>query len=71
MNEETGMDDARWYVRNYAAPDFLFTPDSAWPVVCGEKGSHNAELAWKCDPEGKIVEIAGGTVRNAVAASAM
>jgi predicted dipeptidase len=69
-NEETGMDDARWYVRNYAAPDFLFTPDSAWPVVCGEKGSHNAELAWKCDPQGKIVEIAGGTVRNAVAASA-
>ena len=70
VNEETGMDDARWYVRNYAAPDFLFTPDSAWPVVCGEKGSHNAELAWKCDQQGKIVEIAGGTVRNAVAASA-
>lgn len=61
---------ARWYVRNYAIPGFLFTPDSAWPVVCGEKGSHNAELAWKCDPQGRIVEIAGGTVRNAVAASA-
>ena len=70
VNEETGMGDARWYVRNYSAPDFLFTPDSAWPVVCGEKGSHNAELAWECDPQGRIVEIDGGTVRNAVAASA-
>ena len=69
-NEETGMGDARWYVRNYVSPDFLFTPDSAWPVVCGEKGSHNAVLSWECDPQGRIVEIDGGTVRNAVAISA-
>jgi succinyl-diaminopimelate desuccinylase len=60
VNEETGMDDARWYVRNYAAPDFLFTPDSEWPVVCGEKGSHNAELSWSATHRGRSSRLPEG-----------
>lgn len=70
VNEETGMGDARWYVKHYKAPDFLFTPDAVWPVVCGEKGSYNAELSWSPAPDGRIVEISGGTARNAIAANA-
>lgn len=69
-NEETGMDGARTYVKDFPAPEFLFTPDGAWPVVCGEKGSYNAVLSYPVSVDGAIREISGGTVRNAVAAQA-
>ena len=37
-NEEDGMEDARYYLRNYRAPDVTIVPDSWWPVSCSEKG---------------------------------
>ncbi|WP_051353730.1 Sapep family Mn(2+)-dependent dipeptidase [Atopobium fossor] len=69
-NEETGMADARYYQTKHEAPDFLFTPDSSWPVVCGEKGSYNALISFPLQTDGRIVSIEAGTVRNAVAAHA-
>lgn len=66
-NEETGMADVCYYLSHYNAPDFLFTPDSSWPVVIGEKGSYNAEILFPLQKDGRIVGLEGGTVRNAVA----
>ena len=69
-NEETGMKDAHYYQSKYEAPNFLFTPDSSWPVVCGEKGSYNALISLPVQTDGRIISMEGGTVRNAVAAHA-
>lgn len=69
-NEETHMNDAKYYNKHYPAPDFLFTPDSYWPVVIGEKGTYNGEISFDLQPQGRIVSFEGGTVRNAVASRA-
>ncbi len=38
-NEETGtMRDVAYYLENYPAPAFTFTPDDMFPVCYGEKG---------------------------------
>jgi predicted dipeptidase len=37
-DEETGMEDVEYYLKNYKAPAFCFSPDSDFPVCNGEKG---------------------------------
>lgn len=37
-NEAAGMEDAKYYLRHYQAPDLTIVPDSWWPVSCSEKG---------------------------------
>ena len=37
-NEETSMQDVEYYLKNYPAPAFCFTPDAEFPVCNGEKG---------------------------------
>ena len=37
-NEETEMRDVDWYLENFEQPEFLFTPDADFPLICGEKG---------------------------------
>jgi succinyl-diaminopimelate desuccinylase len=68
-NEETEMRDVDWYLENYEQPEFLFTPDADFPLICGEKGGYSATIR-----SGKIsdviVEFDGGTVGNAVAGEA-
>lgn len=32
------MEDAKYYLRHYKAPDITIVPDSWWPVSCSEKG---------------------------------
>lgn len=68
-NEETEMRDVDWYLENFEQPEFLFTPDADFPLICGEKGGYSATIR-----SGKIsdviVEFDGGTVGNAVAGEA-
>lgn len=68
-NEETEMRDVEWYIENFEQPEFLFTPDANFPLICGEKGGYSATVS-----SGKIsdviVEFDGGTVGNAVAGEA-
>lgn len=68
-NEETEMRDVDWYLEHYEQPEFLFTPDADFPLICGEKGGYSATIR-----SGKIsdviVEFDGGTVGNAVAGEA-
>mgnify|MGYP003186656173 CR=1 FL=1 len=58
-NEETHMQDVDYYLKNYPAPAFCFTPDAEFPVCNGEKGLFGAKIVSPvCN--GVIVEIEGG-----------
>ena len=43
-NEETGMGDVQYYLKNYPAPAFAFSPDSDFPVCNGEKGIYQGMI---------------------------
>lgn len=68
-NEETDMADVEWYVKNFEQPEFCFTPDSSFPLVCGEKGGFSASIR-TADIADTIVELCGGQADNAVASDA-
>ncbi|MGO5250852.1 Sapep family Mn(2+)-dependent dipeptidase [Atopobiaceae bacterium LCP21S3_F11] len=65
-NEETGMADVDYYLAHYDEPDFLFTPDADFPLICGEKGRVQAAFTSADLTGGRIAELDGGTVANAV-----
>lgn len=64
-NEETGMKDVEYYLQNYPAPAFCFTPDAEFPVCNGEKGHFCGKLVSPVC-EGVVVNIEGGVANNAV-----
>lgn len=68
-NEETDMADAEWYVENFKQPEFCFTPDSSFPLICGEKGGFSASIH-SGDIADQIIEFVGGQADNAVASDA-
>ncbi len=64
-NEETHMKDVEYYLKNYPAPVFCFTPDAEFPVCNGEKGHFGASIVSPvCN--GVILDIEGGVANNAV-----
>ncbi len=65
INEETGMGDVTYYLENYKAPLFCFSPDANFPLCNGEKGITRGDLTAKAPLE-KIVDIKGGFVSNAI-----
>ena len=65
-NEETGMGDVEYYLENYPAPDFCFSPDAEFPVCNGEKGGFNGYLVSKKLDNGNILEFTGGVTHNVV-----
>lgn len=75
LDEETmdwkGLD---MYQARFNPPDYGFTPDGVFPLVHGEKGIINFDLAHKIHKtasDGLILKkLEGGSVRNAVPASA-
>lgn len=64
-NEETGMLDVDYYLKNYPAPAFCFSPDSDFPVCNGEKGIFHGEIVSNVPLE-KITAIHGGFAPNAI-----
>ena len=64
-NEETGMKDVEYYLENYPAPVFCFSPDADFPLVNGEKGIFHGTLRSRVPLE-NIVEIRGGVAVNAI-----
>ncbi len=64
-NEETGMGDVTYYLKNYPAPAFAFSPDSNFPVCNGEKGIYQGMIHSKTAPE-KVLEISGGMAFNVI-----
>ena len=64
-NEETHMHDVDYYLANYPAPVFCFTPDAEFPVCNGEKGHFDGKLVSPvCN--GFIKDFVGGVATNAV-----
>ena len=64
-NEETGMADVEYYLENYPAPIFCFSPDANFPLCNGEKGIYHGRIVSNVPLE-KIVEIRGGVAPNVI-----
>ncbi|MBR0451281.1 MAG: Sapep family Mn(2+)-dependent dipeptidase [Oscillospiraceae bacterium] len=64
-DEETGMSDVEYYLKNYQEPVFAFTPDADFPLCHGEKGIYGANLV-SAPVDGKIVYLHGGIASNVV-----
>lgn len=64
-NEETGMKDVEYYLANYKAPLFCFSPDANFPLCNGEKGIYHGRMLAKVPME-NIVDIKGGFAANAI-----
>ena len=64
-NEETGMADVEYYLENYPAPLFCFSPDANFPLCNGEKGIYHGKLLARVGLE-NIVDIRGGVASNVI-----
>ncbi len=64
-NEETGMGDVSYYLKNYPAPAFAFSPDSDFSVCNGEKGIYQGMIWSKTAPE-KVLSLSGGMAFNVI-----
>ena len=64
-NEETGMGDVEYYLANYPAPLFCFSPDANFPLCNGEKGIYHGRMLFRV-PLNRIRDIRGGIVANAI-----
>ncbi len=64
--EETGMRDLEYYLENYPAPVFAFTPDANFPVCCGEKGQASGDLVSAKIENGNVVEFTAGVASNVI-----
>lgn len=74
LDEETNWHGIEYYLKNEQTPDFGFTPDADFPVVCGEKGILVFEFAKKFSKSTsgnlELRSITGGNASNMVAAQA-
>ena len=66
LDEECGMSDIDYYLENYPAPVFTYTPDSAFPVGHGEKGILSADFVSPAIVPGAILSFEGGVASNVV-----
>ncbi len=64
--EETGMRDLQYYLKNYPAPVFAFTPDANFPVCCGEKGQASCNLVSPEIKNGNVVDFTAGVASNVI-----
>lgn len=65
-NEESGMEDVKYYAKNYEAPMLSLCCDTGFPFHYGEKGRYVAKLRAGID-RSEIEEISGGTSVGSVA----
>ena len=65
VNEEIGMQDVTWYLDNYPAPLFCFSPDANFPLCNGETGLYHGR-AVAASPLENIVDFRGGFAANAI-----
>ena len=69
-NEEDGMKDIEYYLKNYTTPKFSFTPDAMFPICNGEKGIMEIELTCSMNKDSNLVDFCSGLVSNAVPSEA-
>ncbi len=68
-DEESKMQDLDYYLKNYPAPLFCFSPDANFPLCNGEKGIYHARISSRL-PLGAVADIRGGVARNVIPQSA-
>lgn len=69
LSEETGMEDAAWYVKQYGSPKLAVISDCRFPLCYGEKGRCRMKFLY----EGELPHIealGAGLVSNSVADTA-
>ena len=59
------MKDVEYYLENFPAPLFCFSPDANFPLCNGEKGIYHGRILAKLPVE-NIVAISGGFAANAI-----
>ena len=59
-NEETGMKDVEYYLANYPAPLFCFSPDANFPLCNGEKGIYHGRKAEALESTERIKAVKEG-----------
>ena len=65
INEENNMGDLNYYLANYKAPLFCFSPDANFPLCNGEKGIfHGKVVSWL--PMKRVKDIRGGVAANVI-----
>ena len=65
INEENNMGDLDYYLANYKAPLFCFSPDANFPLCNGEKGIfHGKVVSWL--PMKRVKDIRGGVAANVI-----
>lgn len=65
-DEESGMEDVKYYIAHNPQPVFLFTPDSEFPLCNGEKGHLDGNFTSRRFENGVIAAFTGGFATNAV-----
>lgn len=65
-NEESGMEDAVYYVQNCKTPDFTIVVDSPFPLCYGEKGIVEAWVVGDKPFSDRIISFSAGEVSNQV-----
>ncbi len=70
-NEESGMEDVRYYVKQKGAPTLSMTPDARFPLIHGEKGIMSFKLKtsssdFELKPGTVLVSGQGGNAVNSV-----
>lgn len=70
LAEETGMEDVEYYLENYPAPLFCFSPDANFPLCNGEKGIYHGRMI-SVDKAGDVIaDIRGGIAANVIPSKA-
>lgn len=64
-NEESGMQDIKYYNAHYPAPLFCFSPDGGFPLCNGEKGSYQGDFVFASAPE-NLEDFQGGIASNVI-----
>lgn len=65
-DEEKGMSDVKWLLKNYDPPMLSLTPDAAFPVCYAEKGILTGEFVSNEPISDQILDFSGGIVSNIV-----
>ncbi|MCI9682997.1 MAG: M20 family metallopeptidase [Lachnospiraceae bacterium] len=63
-NEETGMEDMKWYFQNHKYPLMGWTPDCKYPVIYAERGRAAFRYSLPKAELGELVQFLNGFVLN-------
>lgn len=69
-NEEAGMEDVSYFIKNHQMPAFSFTPDAAFPICHGEKGIVEIDASYPIQETDGLLSFQAGVASNSVPSDA-